>query len=151
MNVPLLLIGDEYLQYLRASTARLDGVPVSLSARDVASVGSSVVKTGHLLARSLVGAFALVSVDVSLDTSSRAVVVIGASLPRSVKGVSGLQSNLSAVLVVGRLDLVVSTGQRSHIHHTSDGFASGFLVANALEAVGGERGADESGQYDEDL
>ncbi|GMR45876.1 hypothetical protein PMAYCL1PPCAC_16071, partial [Pristionchus mayeri] len=114
-------------------------------------VRTSVVETGHLLAGSLVGALAGVSLDVGLHASGGAVVVIGASLPGGVERVSGLQSGLSAVLVVGRLDLVVSAGERSDVHLASDGLASRFLVADALEAVGGQRGSDKRGENDENL
>ncbi|GMS84338.1 hypothetical protein PENTCL1PPCAC_6513, partial [Pristionchus entomophagus] len=81
----------EYLQYLRASAARLDGVPVSLSARDIGSERTSIVQSRHLFARSLVGALRLTPVDVSLDASSGAVVVISTSLPGGIKSISGLE------------------------------------------------------------
>ncbi|GMS93645.1 hypothetical protein PENTCL1PPCAC_15820, partial [Pristionchus entomophagus] len=142
---------DSKVQYSRASAARLDGVPVSLGTGDIAAVRSCNVNHSYLGSPNLVGALALVAVDVSLDASSGAVVVVGASLPGSVERISCLLSGLSAVLVVGRLDLIVSTGERADVHVAADGLAARLLVADALEAVGGKRLTDERSKNDENL
>ncbi|GMR45637.1 hypothetical protein PMAYCL1PPCAC_15832 [Pristionchus mayeri] len=116
--------GFDGVVHLRTPATTLDAVVIRDRIRVIAAVGSCVVETGHLLAGGLVRALALVAVDVGLHASRRAVVVISASLPRSVQRVAGLKGDLTAVLVVRLFDLVVPTGERSHVHVASHWLAA---------------------------
>ena len=72
--------------------------------------------------------------DCYLDTLGGAVVVVGAFLPGGGEVASLRSVRLSTVFVVGKLDLVISTGQGADVLVASDRLASGFLETDAVDA-----------------